>query len=87
MAVPFDLTNAVPAHTRNLTLDQSAQLRAFTGFEEESGRTDELQRVPLDGIVTRRYRQTTRRVMMFYRELNRGCRRDTDGYDANSHRL
>jgi hypothetical protein len=44
--------------------------RGFRAIEKEAGRTDELERVPLDRIMARRDSETASRLVVLDRELN-----------------
>ena len=67
-------TEAVPRRTWNRRLYERAHFRALSRLEEKTGGADELERVPLDRIVTRGNHQSTRRVQIFHRELAGRCR-------------
>ena len=60
------------------------QLARLFGIEEQTARTDELECVPLCGIVTRRNRDATLRPAVAHLKLNCGNRTHADIDHATS---
>jgi len=54
---------------RNTAFHERTHLHAFAGFEKQAARPDELERVPLDGIMARREHDAARGVMVLYGQL------------------
>src|SRR5262249_59101947 len=75
----------IPRRPANPALDERAHLDDFGALEEQSARSDELERVPLDGIVTRRDHEATGGVMVLDRKLAgwRGREADVDDVAAD----
>ena len=64
-----------------------AHFLRFITVQKESRRPDELQRVPLDRIVTGSYSESAGSVMVLHRKLNRGRRHNADIDDRRTNAL
>src|SRR4029079_18400612 len=85
--IRLDFSKLIPGHPWNFSIHDRAHLCAFCTIEKQSRWTDELERVPLDRIMTRSYCESSRGMMVLDRELNRRRRRHSDIDHVASNRL
>src|SRR6187549_3022321 len=80
-----DHAKFVPRDAGNTAPDKGAHRRRFLVIEEQSRGTDELQRIPLNRVVTGRNRQSTRGMQVFDRELKSRRWRHVEIDDGGPH--
>jgi hypothetical protein len=73
-----DRAQLVPRRARDPTIHERAHFGAFSGFQKQPGRADELERIPLDRIVARRNHEAAGGMMVLDGELAGGRGGETD---------
>jgi hypothetical protein len=77
-----DGAQPVPRRSGDITVNDSSHVGRFGAVEEQPGRPDELEGIPLNGVVTRGDCKTARRAMVLYGELNGRSRHHSDIEDV-----
>ena len=78
LPIEVDLTEPIPGGIRDPLLHEGAHLGPLRGTQEEAIGPDELERIPLDRVVTRGDAEAASGMMMLDGELERGGRREAD---------
>jgi hypothetical protein len=80
--VSVDIAELLPHCAPKILTDERSERSAVSRIEKEPGGPHALERVPLDGIVTRGDHEATTGVVMLDRHLTRRCGRQSEVDDA-----